>query len=191
MPRKRSDVATPADDAAMNEQPEVASESGAGASRKKKGIFVPTTDDGTIDFQRFKEGQREKFEDVIRSLPGDAQKSAVPFAVNREFIPTMYDAISMVIQTVGKFALKWPADLAGLMRYSEEQKEKLTEPTAKVIERYSPKWLLQNQELAAFLMAFTTCTKEMIENAVITYVKQQIEKDMNHATASAKTAASA
>lgn len=150
------------------------SSDGRGKSKRRPKLTVPLTDSGEVDFSRMTSDQKEKYAIAFGQPTGTPSPD---LAINRDFIPHLYDAISMAIQYIGKKQLHWPDDLTVLMKYSNEQKERLTEPTARVIEKYAPKWLAQNQDVAMLCMAFTTCTKEMVENALVEWQKTHVVVD--------------
>jgi hypothetical protein len=90
--------------------------------------------------------------------------------INREFIPHAYSLLEVAIQRGGRLFLKWPAELVAEMHFDPKKKEALTEPTAAVLEKYAPTWLVDNQEIAALAAALTDAINDMVTQGVNRYI---------------------
>lgn len=146
---------------------------GTVSTRGKKGVYIPLTPEGTIDQGRFRPKNRAAFDFALKNSPTFSSSTAPAFVMDRDSIGLLYDGVAMSLQAVGKILFKWQKELTDHLVYTDEQKEHLKEPTAKVIEKYAPEWLLKHQELVMLAMVFSTETKRMVENAASQYVAQK------------------
>lgn len=170
MPKRKEDAPS---------QTELSASDGSGEQTPRpKKIILKVDDSGNILWDEVSEAHKRRFAESVATDAtalemiglASAEQTAPPMmTIDRSAIPTLYDGVAMVISSAGRIFLKWPRDLCVLMKYSDAQKERLKEPTAKVIEKRAPKWLIENQDVVALALAFASCTKEMVENAVIVY----------------------
>lgn len=147
---------------------------------KRRGFYVPITPDGTLDASRITDPTTfEKLKATLNVAEPAKEEKESSVKINRNVIPLAYNLLESGIQKVGIIVLKWPKDLADEMYFSVEKKEALIEPTALLIEKYSPAWLISNQELAMFCMAFTDAVQDMVQNGAARYIAKQqiIEKE--------------
>lgn len=132
-------------------------------SRVSRGIYVPVTTDGKLDESRIRNSadiERVKNALGVAAVAPEVEKEKL--VINRDFIPQAYSLLEMLIQRGGIMLLKWPTALAVEMVFSPEKKQELVEPTAKVLEKYAPTWLVQNQEVAALVAALSSAVNEMV-----------------------------
>jgi hypothetical protein len=136
----------------------------------KRGIFVPLTETGALDVDRIVEP--EKIE-MARSALGVVDPSTLPpkepVHINPEFILPAYSLLEVAIRWIGKKALKWPPALADEMYFSEDKKQALVAPTAAVLSRFAPTWLVENQDIAALGAAFASAVDDMVSKGVQRY----------------------
>lgn len=132
------------------------------ARRKTNVMRVALGEDGKVDTSRITPENLEKMRQSlgVEVSPPEAEKSTVP--INRTFIPHIYSLLEVIIRRAGRMFLKWPPELADEMHFSPEKKEALTEPTAVVLERYAPAWLIENQDIAALGAALTDAVDDMV-----------------------------
>jgi hypothetical protein len=144
--------------------------------KRTRVIRVPLTDDGKLDTSKVSPETIENVRQAIGITTPEPVVEKPPVHINREFIPNIYSLLEVIIQKSGQILLKWPPDLASEMYFSPEKKEALTEPTALVLEKYAPTWLVDNQEVAALGMALTAAVNDMVTSAVTRYTaKKQAE----------------
>jgi hypothetical protein len=55
------------------------------------------------------------------------------------------------------------------MHFSPEKKDALIPPTKAVLEKYAPKWLVDNQDVAALGAALTDAVNDMVNTGVQRY----------------------
>lgn len=156
------------------------------STKARKGVYVPLTPDGMIDAARFKPAQKSSFEYALKNSPSVSSSATPAFVMDRESIGLLYDGIAMSLQAVGKMFFKWPVELTQHLVYTEEQKEHLKEPTAKVIEKYAPEWLLKHQEVIMLAMVFSQETKAMVESAATQYSREMEWRRQQKAPAEAR-----
>lgn len=141
---------------------------------KRRGFYVPITPDGTLDTSRITDPTTlERLKATLNVTEPAKEEKESSVKINRNVIPLAYNLLESGIQKVGIIVLKWPKDLADEMYFSVEKKEALVEPTAILIEKYSPAWLISNQELAMFCMAFTDAVQDMVQNGAARYIAKQ------------------
>lgn len=129
---------------------------------RTKAIRIPLTDDGKLDSSKLAPETVDKIRLAVGGTIAEPIIEKPPIKINREFIPTAYSLLEVGIQQAGKFFLKWPSDLASEMVFSPDKKEELIEPTAAVLEKYAPSWLVENQEIAALGAALTSAVNDMV-----------------------------
>jgi hypothetical protein len=137
--------------------------------RKRAGFFVPVNPEtGIIDASRAKP---EQLEALRQSLGIKAEEKERPKAdISPKLISHAYSLLEVVIQQAGKLLLKWPKELASEMEFSPAKKAELAEATKELADKYAPVWLIDNQELAAFGMAFTSAMNDMVNHATERYM---------------------
>lgn len=137
----------------------------------KRGFFVPITESGQLDIDRVRDtGGLERARAALGVVDPASLPPSEPVKINKEFILPAYSLLEVAIRFVGKKALKWPDALAEKMRFAPEKKEALVEPTAAVLAKYAPKWLVDNQDIAALGACLTDAVDEMVNRAVSEYV---------------------
>jgi hypothetical protein len=136
----------------------------------KPRLSVPLKLDGSIDYDAMQDRSREKLQRALAASGSIGPVAFPALRVNRDFIPHMYDSMCAGIQLAGQKLFHWPQELTTHMQFTPEEKEKLTEPTAKVLEKHAPAWLLSHQEEFALVQAIITCSKSMVERATYLYI---------------------
>lgn len=140
---------------------------------KRLGFYVPLTPDGTLDTSRVRDtATLEKLRSTLGVTIQPPEEKQRP-VINRAFIPHAYSLLEVGIQRAGKLFLKWPPGLVEEMHFDPAKKEALTEPTAAVLEKYAPTWLIDNQEIAALAAALTDAINDMVQGAVERFVAKE------------------
>jgi hypothetical protein len=140
--------------------------------KKRTGVFLPLNDDGSVDDKRLR-GETWRLDlakQALARLPGGVEKTP-GIEISTDFVQGLYTGFETVLQRVGVLFLKWPKDLAGLMKYSAEQRAKLVPPTKAVIEKLAPTWLIKNQEIVTLAVVLAAETQNMVFAALGEYVK--------------------
>lgn len=136
----------------------------------KDRISVTLEKDGSINLAAMRPENRER---LARAFATSGEPGAIsPLRVNRDFVPTMFDSLCAGIQLAGKNLFHWPDELTKHLRFNEAEKKELTEPTARVIEKYAPKWLFTHQEEFALAQALLVAAKSMAERATVLYIAE-------------------
>jgi len=103
----------------------------AESEAKRKTISIPLKEDGTIDTETMRESTREKLTKALGASPLVGSFSVDDAAI-------IYDGLgSLEAWAAVKFFGVEP-ELAKLFLYSQEEKQVLAEPTAKVLSKYMP-----------------------------------------------------
>jgi hypothetical protein len=139
----------------------------------KRGFFVPITTTGQLDIDRVRDPEGLE---RARAALGVVDPATIPPPekpkINKEFILPAYSLLEVGIRFVGRKALHWPDALAEKMAFSPEKKQALVEPTATVLSRYAPAWLVANQDIAALGAALADAVDDMIQRGVKEYVTE-------------------
>jgi hypothetical protein len=141
---------------------------------RKTGIFLPLNEEGGIDIKRLR-GEDWKLDAARRALGTAPGEKPAGLSINEDFVRGLYRGFEVTLQRIGTLFLKWPADLASLIAYSDEQKNKLVPPTKAVIEKFAPRWLINHQEIATLAVILSAETHEMITRALTIYVSAHPE----------------
>jgi len=143
---------------------------------KQARLSFALNDDGSIDFSAMRPSTRDKLKAAIASSPGLRPEGEGPTPEEekfpREFVPPIWDSVAVLTRTVGKIFFQWPADLTKGIQFSKEEKEKLTEPTAKMIDKYGAnmkKWAVEIN----FLNAVAANVGNMATRAVQDFIESQ------------------
>lgn len=142
-------------------------------ARKKAGIFVPIDPaTGALDMSRATAPQIAALQNAMAGSQPDKKEEPKKNRpkINPKYVPQAYNLLEIIIQQAGKLLLKWPKELASEMHFSEDKKRALTEPTAELIDAYAPDWLLDNQAMAAFSVAFSDAINDMVQRGSERYV---------------------
>lgn len=138
---------------------------------KKRAVFVPLTTDGKLDVDRVRDTSELE---QARSALGVVDPATIPPPeapkIRKEFILPAYSVLEVLIRLAGRKLLKWPDELTSEMRFDEKKKEALVEPTAAVISKYCPSWLIENQDIAALAAVLTDAVDDMVNQGVVRYV---------------------
>jgi hypothetical protein len=117
--------------------------------------------DGKIEWEKMSSESRKAFEEMFR----DPQFLKQFGLTGRDgFDPAqmkaLYDGMTMIYQTVMGMFMRWPVAALKLLAYTDEQKEMLAGPTAKLADRFAPALLRDNQELIMWGAVFFAVTQK-------------------------------
>jgi hypothetical protein len=140
---------------------------------KKTAISIPLTPEGKLDIDRVRDPQQVE---RVRAALGVVDPATIPppekVKIKEEFILPAYSLLEVIIRLFGRKALKWPDALADKMRFAPEKKQALVAPTAEVLAKYAPTWLIANQDIAALGAVLTDAVDDMIQRGVNEYVAE-------------------
>jgi len=145
---------------------------------RKSRLSFALNEDGSIDLSSTRSATIAKLKTAIASNPdlrGETNSTPESEKFPRDFVPPIWDSIAAMTRMVGRIALAWPADLARRIEFTKEEKEKLTEPTAQMIDKYGAglkKWAVEIN----FANAVAQAVGGMAQRAVSDYV-QELEPD--------------
>lgn len=138
---------------------------------KKRAVFVPLTLDGKLDVDRIRDtAEIEQARSALGVVDPATIPPPEPPKIRKEFILPAYSVLEVLIRLAGRKLLKWPDELASEMRFDVKKKEALVEPTAAVISKYCPSWLIENQDVAALAACLTDAVDDMVNQGVARYV---------------------
>jgi hypothetical protein len=144
----------------------------------EKNRLLIAVSDGKIDFRAMSPETSKLFNELMHSAEVQAQFGFGPFAehFNPEHCKRFFDAFGRVLQGFGKLALHWPDEALLKLEYTPKEKEELAEPTAKALDELAPRWLRENQAVAAFFLVFATVTQQKLAEAALEARRIHYEK---------------
>jgi len=127
-----------------------------------------TATDGKIEWKNMSPESRKLIEELFKNpeflkqfgITGTAADSFKP-----EQCGALFDAFTMVFQTMCKLLLKFPPAALQCLAYSESDKKMLAQPTADVLNKFAPKMLAENKELLMFAAVFLSVTQQKFAEA--------------------------
>lgn len=123
--------------------------------------------DGKIDFAAMDSEAAKQLNDLLHDPDVQAQFSIGP--LRDRFDPAhckrLYEAIGLFIAGSARLAFKWPEAATEKLKYTEEEKEELAQPTASVLDETAPKWLREHQALVALVLVFGAITQNKLREA--------------------------
>lgn len=138
-----------------------------GGSSKNR-ILVAVKDE-RIDFQAMSPDAAKTFNELMHSPDVQAQFGIGPLTqgFDPQHCKRIYEALGLVLMGFGKMAFRWPAEALQKLQYTEEEKTELSKPTAAALDELAPKWLRENQAIAALVLVFTAMTQNKIREAAM------------------------
>jgi hypothetical protein len=145
--------------------PQLQSEEKASADRVAIAWYVG--EDGKIQWDRMRESTREQMKallankEVLEQLGISKAEVIAPGieVFDPSWCGALYDGLGTVEQIIAtRFFKASPKVAAEVFTYSKVEKDKLAEPTAKVINKYAPEWLIRFKDeiaLAGLLVSMT------------------------------------
>lgn len=150
--------------------------------KHRPSIRIPVNEEGVIDMTRLKDPQVLERARVALGMPAEMAAAPAPeFKLPEpvlKAIPLLYDGLALGARA-GMNALKWPrqlttpeqrAEFYQFVRYSDEFKERATEPTAKVLTKVVgnsklARWFIEHSDVGEFAALLLMGTWEMVQNA--------------------------
>jgi hypothetical protein len=162
------------------EEPAAAQPSEMGDSENKVSLQFFLKEDGTVDVERMRSAMKDRIGEVLPKLQDafgekTSPSIAVP-VIPEQYVSTLYDIVGSVEVLLFGAILKLDRDIAHqCFTYSKIEKEKLVPPTAIVLNKHLPDWLLKYKDefaLAALILMMTTSKIQMAK--ALTAAKQAI-----------------
>lgn len=138
-----------------------------GVSSKDR-ILVAVTND-RVDFTAMGKESSERFNKLMHDPEVQAQFGIGPLTqgFDPQHCKRIYEALGLVLMGFGKMAFKWPNEALAKLAYTEEEKAELAKPTAAALDELAPKWLRENQAIAALVLVFTAMTQNKLREAAM------------------------
>jgi hypothetical protein len=130
------------------------------ASKTRNKVLLSVAD-GKIEWDKMTSESRRAFEEMFRDpefLKEFGLTGREKF--DPEQMKAIYDGISMVYQSAMAMLAHWPMAALKLLAYTDEQKNMLAGPTAKLADKYAAKVLRDNQEVIIFFSVFAMATQK-------------------------------
>jgi hypothetical protein len=125
--------------------------------------------DNAIDWPGMSQESSKQLNELMHQPEVQAQFGIGPLKAgfDPEHCKRIYEALGTVMMGFGKLAFKWPATALEKLQYTEKEKEELSKPTAAVLDEMAPKWLRENQALAALVLVFSAMTQNKLREAAM------------------------
>ncbi len=133
----------------------------APSSARTRNKVLLSVADGKIEWDKMTSESRKAFEEMFRD-PEFLKEFGLTGQANfdPEQMKAIFDTLSMIYQAVTAFFLRWPPQVLAMLAYTDEQKNMLKGPTAKLADKYAPKLLRDNQEVVMFFAIFGAVTQK-------------------------------
>jgi hypothetical protein len=131
---------------------------------KRKGAFVPLTDDGQLDAARVKDP--ETLEQIRAALALTPASGVAKEKIDRSLVPLLIEAYTVILRQ-GSRLLKFPDEVRERVRFDNKQVENMTEPIGRMLDKFAPALLAQNQEIAAFVAVMVMESQKSLVRAVV------------------------
>ena len=146
-PKKPSGTAEPEPQPA----PRFTPRGGGGKSR----LLIAVADNPErIDFQNMSPESGKRLNELMH-MP-EVQKQLGIGVLTDKFDPRhckrVWEGVGHILAGIGGFVFKWPASACAEFHFTESEKDELAEPTAAALDEIAPKWLKENQAVAALLV---------------------------------------
>jgi hypothetical protein len=152
-----------------------------------KRMSLNLNEDGSIAWDRLRESNREEVKKTVAGWMNDPKmlaalgvdRSQVVKVFDESWCDTIYDTIGNVEVMMAPKMFGVTLEQAQILRYSEAEKNQLREPTARVINKYLPGWLVKFEDEIKLAMLLIS----------ISFVKVQMLRAVAAMNSSAKAAA--
>jgi hypothetical protein len=131
--------------------------------------------DGKIDFAAMGAESAKTFNELMHTPEVQAQFGIGPLRdhFDPQHCKRIYQALGSVIQGTAKLMWKWPTEAVDKLAYTEAEQEELSKPTATVLDELAPKWLRENQALAALVLVFGAMTQNKLREGAILAIEHK------------------
>lgn len=134
----------------------------APSSAKARNKVLLSVLDGRIEWEKMTSESRKAFEGLFKDKEFLSQfgLTGKEKAFAPEQMKALYDAASLMYQTVCGMFLRWPPQILKMLAYTEDQKEMLAGPTADLANRFAPAFLVKHSELLIWGGMFAAVTQK-------------------------------
>lgn len=165
-------------------------------AEKVERISIPLTPNGTIAFDSIRQSTREKLKNILSNPDtaknlglSESQAAAVAKVevFDEQWCGAIFDTIGRIESFAAQRMYKFPPEIADkAFSYSALEKEKLSGPMARVINKYAPTWFEQYKDEVALAMLFVTITAVKFQMAkTMMEMQAKVTKDVSPAPAPA------
>jgi hypothetical protein len=145
-------------------------------TRKNRILIAVDEQKKTIDFAAMSSESAKELNELLHTPEVQSQFGIGPLRdrFDPQHCKRVYEALGLIMMGAGKFFFKWPDPALACLVYTEAEKEELGKPTAAVLDELAPKWLRENQAVAALALVFGAMTQNKIRAAAL--VAQQVKQ---------------
>lgn len=149
---------------------------------KSNRISIPLGKDGKIDWDSMRSGTKEKVK-LLMGGTTEATPAPAPAPKIEVFDPawtgTLFDTIGKIEAFAATKMYKMSPEIADrCFTFTTAEKDKLSGPTAKVINKYAPEWLEKFKDEIALAMLFVTMTAVKFQMAAMLMKTQGAAESM-------------
>jgi hypothetical protein len=146
-----------------------------------KNRIMIAVQDGKIDFAAMGAESAKTFNELMHNPDVQAQFGIGPLRdhFDPQHCKRIYEALGSVFQSMARVGWKWPTEAVEKLAYTEAEKEELSKPTATVLDELAPKWLRENQAVAALVLVFGAMTQAKLREAATIAAQHKAEIQRN------------
>jgi hypothetical protein len=134
-------------------------------------IAIPIKESGAIDFDMMRESTKQKLRDAIASTPElrPTEPTAQQIQIfHPAMISGMYDMLGAIESAGAQRFWKIPEPVAKqVFTYSPTEKDALSGPTIRVLNKYAAEWMIKYQDEIALATLLTSLTISKVNGAII------------------------
>lgn len=120
---------------------------------KKERLLVAIEND-RVDFAGMSGESAKRFNELMHKPEVQQQFGIGPMTdrFDPRHCKRVWEGVGHILMGIGGFVFKWPAEACAKFEFTEAEKDELAEPTAAALDELAPKWLRENQAVAALLV---------------------------------------
>lgn len=150
--------------------PEPSAQVSAPPTDNRSRIAIPIKEDGTIDIGAMREATKTKLREALNLTPDfrQAQPTAAPQVFHPAMVSGLYDMMGSIESALAQRFFKIPEPVAKqVFAYSPQEKEALTGPTVRVLNKYAADWMIKYQDEITLASLLVTLTVQKVNAALI------------------------
>jgi hypothetical protein len=131
-------------------------------------LLIAITDD-RIDFAGMSAESGKRLNELMHKPEVQEQFGIGPLRdrFDPKHCERVYDALGHFLQTAGTFFLRLPPTASAQFLFTDDEKKELGPPTAAALDEFAPKWLRENQAVAALCVVLGSILNNKLQAATV------------------------
>lgn len=144
----------------------------------KKERLLVAIENERIDFESMSGESAKRFNELMHKPEVQHQFGIGPMTdrFDPRHCKRVWEGVGHILMGIGGFVFKWPAEACQKFEFTEAEKEELAEPTAAALDELAPKWLRENQAVAALLVVSGSILQNKMRAAALEARRIAIER---------------